>query len=73
MAVSAVKIIQTLYPFLQSELFLKWRSEVLQNMIEQMISSLVKVELDDVADTIYTTAPNSEVFNQLLVSAGYTC
>lgn len=64
-------VIQTLYPFLQAELFLKWRSEVLQDVIEQVIGSLIKVELvlDDGADTIYTTAPNSEAFNQLSVLA----
>ncbi len=64
-------VIQTLYPFLQAELFLKWCSEELQDMIEQVINSLIKVELvlDDAAGTIYTTAPNSEAFNQLLVLA----
>lgn len=64
-------VIQTLYPFLQAELFLKWRSEALNDVIDHVTKSLIGVELllDDGQETIYSPPPNSEAFNQLSVLA----
>lgn len=62
-------VIQTLYPFLQAELFLKWRDETLSNVITSISDSLVEAELvqDDGSQALYSPTPNSEAYNQLVV------
>jgi len=62
-------VIHTLYPFLQAELFLKWRSEMLDTVIEEQIDALIKAELvlDDGGNALYSPQPNSEIYNQLAV------
>jgi glycerol-3-phosphate O-acyltransferase len=62
-------VIQTLYPFLQAELFLKWRTEILNDVIEHVSEALINAELvfDDGRGTLYSPAPNSEAYNQLTV------
>lgn len=64
-------VIQTLYPFLKAELFLKWQPAELPDVIAKVIDSLIDAEmaLDDGQDNFYSPAPNSEAFNQLSVLA----
>ncbi|AXI01880.1 glycerol-3-phosphate 1-O-acyltransferase PlsB [Aquirhabdus parva] len=64
-------VIQTLYPFLQAELFLKWRKEMLDEVIDQQLAALIAAELvlDDGSNTVYSPPPNSEAYNQLGVLA----
>ncbi|WP_410210992.1 glycerol-3-phosphate 1-O-acyltransferase PlsB [Aquirhabdus sp.] len=64
-------VIQTLYPFLQAELFLKWRKEMLDEVIDQQLAALISAELvlDDGSNTVYSPPPNSEAYNQLGVLA----
>ncbi len=64
-------VIQTLYPFLQAELFLKWRKEMLDEVIDQQLEALIAAELvlDDGSSTVYSPPPNSEAYNQLGVLA----
>jgi glycerol-3-phosphate O-acyltransferase len=64
-------VMHTLYPFLQAELFLKWRREVLDDVINRELAALVDagLVLDDGHDMLFSPAPNSEAFNQLTVLA----
>ncbi|XID74757.1 glycerol-3-phosphate 1-O-acyltransferase PlsB [Alkanindiges sp. WGS2144] len=64
-------VIQTLYPFLKAELFLKWQNDMLAEVIDQVIEALVSAELilDDGREMLYSPAPNSEAYNQLDVLA----
>ncbi|WP_026472321.1 glycerol-3-phosphate 1-O-acyltransferase PlsB [Alkanindiges illinoisensis] len=64
-------VIQTLYPFLQAELFLKWQADHLPDVIDHVVEALIGCELimDDGRETLYSPAPNSESYNQLGVLA----
>lgn len=64
-------VIQTLYPFLQAELFLKWDTNMLEKLIDQQLKALINAELvlDDGSNTLYSPQPNSESYNQLSVLA----
>lgn len=64
-------VVQTLYPFLQAELFLKWNSNMLEDLIDQQLEALIAAELvlDDGSNTLYSPQPNSESYNQLSVLA----
>ena len=64
-------VIQTLYPFLKAELFLKWDAEKLPEVIDHVLKALISAEmiLDDGHDMLYSPAPNSEAYNQLGVLA----
>lgn len=64
-------VIQTLYPFLKAELFLKWQADKLPEIIGHVIEALLGCELimDDGRETLYSPAPNSESYNQLSVLA----
>jgi glycerol-3-phosphate O-acyltransferase len=64
-------VIQTLYPFLQAELFLKWDTHMLEKLIDQQLKALINAELvlDDGSNTLYSPQPNSESYNQLSVLA----
>lgn len=64
-------VVQTLYPFLQAELFLKWRPEALETVISDQLDALINAELvlDDGASSLYSPQPNSETYNQLSVLA----
>ncbi len=64
-------VIQTLYPFLKAELFLKWDADKLAEVIDHVLEALIGAEmiLDDGHDVLYSPAPNSEAYNQLSVLA----
>lgn len=64
-------VVQTLYPFLQAELFLKWDSNALSDLIDQHLNALIEAELvlDDGSNTFYSPQPNTESYNQLSVLA----
>ena len=64
-------VIQTLYPFLKAELFLKWEADNLPEVIDHVVEALISAEmiLDDGNDMLYSPAPNSEAYNQLGVLA----
>lgn len=64
-------VIQTLYPFLKAELFLKWDADKLPEVINHVLEALISAEmiLDDGKDTLYSPAPNSEAYSQLGVLA----
>ncbi len=64
-------VTQTLYPFLQAELFLKWDKNMLEKLIDQQLEALIAAELvlDDGSNTLYSPQPNSESYNQLSVLA----
>ena len=64
-------VVQTLYPFLQAELFLKWETPMLEKLIDQQLDGLIAAELvlDDGSNTLYSPQPNSESYNQLSVLA----
>lgn len=64
-------VIQTLYPFLKAELFLKWQADTLPAVIDHVVEALISAEMimDDGQDTLYSPAPNSEAYNQLSVLA----
>lgn len=64
-------VIRTLYPFLQAELFLKWKHEALNQHIDRYVDALVEsgwIELDQDGDLV-SLAPNSEEHNQLVILA----
>lgn len=64
-------VIRTLYPFLQAELFLKWKHEELNQHIDRYVDALVEsgwIELDQDGDLV-SLAPNSEEHNQLVILA----
>ncbi len=66
-----INVIKTLYPFLQAELFLKWKPEQLEQQISQYANALVNaklIERDSEGDLI-SPAPNSEDHNQLVILA----
>ena len=65
------RIITTLYPFLKAELFLKWRAELLGDVLEREIQALIDAGLvfEDGADVLYSPSPNTEQHNQLSVLA----
>jgi glycerol-3-phosphate O-acyltransferase len=65
------RIITTLYPFLKAELFLKWRVEVLSEVVEREVQALIDAGLvvEDGADMLYSPSPNTEQHNQLSVLA----
>ncbi len=64
-------VIQTLYPFLKAELFLKWDADKLPDVINHVLEALISGEmiLDDGQNTLYSPAPNSEAYSQLGVLA----
>lgn len=64
-------VIQTLYPFLKAELFLKWDADKLPEVINHVLEALISGEmiLDDGQDTLYSPLPNSEAYSQLGVLA----
>jgi glycerol-3-phosphate O-acyltransferase len=64
-------VVQTLYPFLQAELFLKWEAPMLDDLIDRQLDGLIAAELvlDDGSNTLYSPQPNSESYNQLSVLA----
>lgn len=64
-------VINTLYPFLQAELFLKWKPEQLSAQIAQYCEALVKAHVishNENGDFV-SPAPNSEDHHQLLLLA----
>ncbi len=66
-----INVIKTLYPFLQAELFLKWKPEQLEQQISQYADALINaklIERDSEGDLI-SPAPNSEDHNQLVILA----
>jgi glycerol-3-phosphate O-acyltransferase len=64
-------VIQTLYPFLKAELFLKWNEDELKEQTHAYIDALfnAKLILKDVDGNLVAPAPNSEDHNQLVVLA----
>ncbi|AOA57248.1 glycerol-3-phosphate 1-O-acyltransferase [Acinetobacter larvae] len=66
-----INAIQTLYPFLKAELFLKWQQAELEPQIEQHIQALVDLKLIEVDHEDYLNSPvrNSEEHSQLSILA----
>ena len=66
-----INVIKTLYPFLQAELFLKWKTEQLEEQISKYTQALVDAKLieQDHEENLISPAPNSEDHNQLVILA----
>ncbi|KAA8733845.1 glycerol-3-phosphate 1-O-acyltransferase PlsB [Acinetobacter qingfengensis] len=65
-----IHVIKALYPFLKAELFLKWQTQELDQIIDQYceVLSQQNLLLDD-DQGLYSPAPNSEQHRQLLILA----
>ncbi|OTG84851.1 glycerol-3-phosphate 1-O-acyltransferase PlsB [Acinetobacter sp. ANC 4648] len=66
-----INVIQTLYPFLKAELFLKWKQDELKAQICKYVDALVQAKLISIDEDsfLHSPAPNSEEHNQLIVLA----
>ena len=66
-----INVINTLYPFLKAELFLKWQEDGLKKQVNEYIDALIQIHLIsiDQQDYLHSPAPNSEEHNQLVVLA----
>lgn len=64
-------IIELLYPFIQGELFLKWRQADISKTIAVKLDALIEqgLVLDDTSGQVYAPEPNTEKFSQLAVLA----
>lgn len=67
-----IEVIETLYPFLKAELFLKWQLDELRHEIEQYVQVLANLQLISInAEQILTSPmPNSELHQLLTWVAG---
>lgn len=66
-----LSIINLLYPFLQAELFLKWKQNNIEETVESIIETMVSVGLlmDDGRGMVYAETPDSLTNHQLSVLA----
>ncbi|ASP39214.1 glycerol-3-phosphate 1-O-acyltransferase [Bacterioplanes sanyensis] len=66
-----IEMVQTLYPFLQAELFLQWPPEALPELVQQWLEALVGVGYLYHGEQGYHATPaHSDEFNQLNGLAG---
>ena len=66
-----IHVIKALYPFLKAELFLKWQSDELDQVIHQYCDILIEqtLMLGEEGDVLTSSTPNSEQHKQLLILA----
>lgn len=66
-----LSLINLMYPFLQAELFLKWKRSEVESIIEHIIEVMIDTGLlqDDGRGMLYAQSPNSSTNHQLSVLA----
>lgn len=66
-------VIESFYPFLKAEVFLKWESNDLEPIIQQYCDALIQANLilntENSTDQLYSPTPNSEHHKQLQILA----
>lgn len=65
-----VRLVRSIYPFLQSELFLPWCNEAVEDVIQKLLDALIEAQLltaRNAAGVIACPSPNSEEYAELSV------